>query len=236
MVAIFGGLAIGAAGASAAAPADPVQLGWNGVRDAGGFAERAFACDTVGGSHRVVVCFTAPDSIPRFVALDVTLELRAAGERLPAWWEFKNSESCRTLSLSLDLQPAAPADSGAEVLDPWDQGRSGIGVISGYRRDIEGEPRIARITASMARPISKPIALESGKRYWAGAFVIDSRRTLGRYACAGCSEPITIRVFQLTLYEADGRTIVLEPGARGCVGWQGAACEPSRAGTAGAGR
>ncbi len=227
-----GALAIGA-GPAAAAAAEPVQLGWNGVRDAGGSAEQAFPCDTVGGSDRIFLSFIAPDSITRFVAIDVVLELRAAGDSLPAWWEFHNSEACRTLSLRLDLEPFAEADSAARMPDPWDQGRNGIGLITGYRRDIDGDPRVAWISASMARRISQPAALEAGRRYVACAFVIDHRRTIGDYVCEGCREPITILVQKATLLETDGKETVLQPGDQACLGWQGASCGPSgSAGTA----
>jgi hypothetical protein len=235
IVAIFGALAITVATAFGGVAADPVQLGWNGMRGAGGLTDQTFACDTIGGSHRLDLSFTAPDSVLHFVAMDVMLELRSAGERLPPWWEYKNSGSCRTLSLSLDLTHAPPADSGAAILDPWDGGVSGVGLVSGFRRDIDGDPRIAQIAVSMARPISNPVALVDGERYWAGALVIDNRRTLGKYACAGCGDPVTIRVLKLTLFEADGHKIMLEPGPRVCVGWQGATCEASHARTRDAG-
>ncbi len=201
-----------------------MQLGWTDVREMGGTAVQAFACDTVGGSHVIVLSFVAPDSVVRFVAADVVLELQAEGERLPAWWEFRNSESCRTLSLRLDLTAASRADSGVRVLSPWDEGRNGLAVLTGYRRDADDDPRAALITASMARPISKPIALEGGVRYVACKMVIDNRRTFGEYSCEGCRDPISIRVRELTLLEADGRKTILTPGYEACVGWQGAAC------------
>jgi hypothetical protein len=219
----------GPAAAGADGGGGTLQLGWNGVRDSEMSSARSFGCDTIGGSHRMVLTFTAPDSVTQFVALDVVLELRATGQRLPAWWEFRNSNACRTLSLSLHMGPVATGAEG-EVPDPWDQGQTGLGVITAYERDIGGDLRLARISASLARPMTTPIALAPGRLYRAATFVMDHRRTLGRYACEGCREPITIQVRKLTLLEASGRSTVIAPGLDGCLGWQGASCQAEDAG------
>jgi len=219
-------LALAPAMAGAAMPAkDAVRLAWGGIRGIDGAADRSFACDTVGGAHRIVLAFVAPESLSRFVAMDVVVDISTTAVQLPPWWEFKNSGSCRTLSLSMDIHPSSLPDSGKHILDPWDGGDTGIGVITGYGLKFNGDPRLAELALALARPISKPTALEADKTYFACTLVIDNRRTMGEYACAGCDVPVRIKVKSLKLYEPDGRTFRLEPDASSCISWQGAMCE-----------
>src|SRR6185369_613737 len=131
-----------------------VGLAWNHCQGEAGAVQNAlFACDTNAGEHVIFGTFTLDPEMTDVAGVDLRLDLVAAGDALPAWWQLRNSGTCRRTSMSSRIEP----DPAATTCVDWTDGFSEFGASSLYcTSDIAcgaGQPaNTARILIGVAMP------------------------------------------------------------------------------------
>jgi len=135
-------------------------------------------------------------------------EKKAAGTQtagpIPAWWQFKNTGTCRQTALVMNatISPAA-----VNCID-WASGQA-AGGIGAYNIGIAG-PNTARIVAALAVPASALADLFGATEYFSYNLSISNVKTVGTGACAGCTTPACIvfnSVKVTTQVAANDRTV-----------------------------
>jgi len=155
----------------------------------GASSSKRFACnDESVQPMTLVVAFTPPRSLPRFVGITVELEIASSSGDLPDWWKLGVGE-CRDGSLTT-------TNTGPQVIaqcqNPWSGTRSSGGSMwsTGWR----GASR-SRLMFTYAR--ESATALSSGTRYFAAAINIDAGRT--NSGCSGCQAEVCIALTSVEL-------------------------------------
>ncbi len=172
-------LAVSASLASAAG----VNLAWN---DCGGPSVKTFACNSNSGNNFLFGSFVAPAGVSAMTANEIVIDLQSATSTVPAWWDFKNTGSCRTTALSISFDGTTSA--GGSCADYWNgQGAGGIGA---YRTDLGANRR--RIVAVGAVPQAAAGPIDADTEYFSFRLGISNVKTAGTGACTGCSEPICL--------------------------------------------
>lgn len=177
--------------AFASAPAHAwtgTNLRWIDCFGDAGPINRYFACNTNTGFETLVGSFELGADILNTSGLEVVIDIGSQTSPLPAWWQFKNTGSCRATSLSLN--PVPPLS--ASVCQDWSGGLAvgGIGayVVGGNLRG----PNWARLVAALAVPPSGLAGLVVGQEYFGFQIRIQHAKTVGTGACEGCCTPAVI--------------------------------------------
>src|SRR5690349_12666057 len=149
--AVLLGLTLMAAAPAVAAPG--VNLTWSRCHGEGvGSQNRAFACDTNDGSEVLVTSFVLSADLADVSGNELNIDLISQDDPLPAWWDFKNSGSCRRLSLIFN----SIEDPGDVLCADWAAGHS-QGAIGAYSTEMGNiDPALAtrhrRIKVALAVP------------------------------------------------------------------------------------
>ena len=163
-----------------------ISLRWSDCLGDGGTINRSFACNTNAGGHVLVGSFELDTPMSPVSGQEIRVDIQTASASIPAWWEFKNSGTCRTNSLSMNLLLPATA---VNCLD-WADGQAAGGIAAyniGYL-----QPNRARILAAVAVPPTALADLAAGQEYFSFNFVINNAKTVGTGACAGCTVPANL--------------------------------------------
>ena len=209
-------------------------LSWSTCHGEGtGTNNRVFACDTNVGTNVIVVSFELSADLQQVSENDVTVDVLTQQPTLPAWWDFKNTGTCRLNSLATNFT----ADANNVVCVDWAQGHSsgGIGAydqsgISGVGSGGSIDPSLInshrRLKIALAVPPGSLQDLVAATEYFACNITIDNEKTVSTGACAGCAEPMCIVINQLRVNTpVFANDIVLgspiSPGSN-IVTWQGA--------------
>ena len=183
-----------ASGAQAAAVSPPgVNLRWDACYGDGGVWNKTFACDTNGGTERLVGSFELAQPFNQVSGLEIYVDLSAQGATLPPWWTYKNAGTCRPTSLNSN--PTVPPAS--VICVDWSQGFAS-GGLAAYSMGNHG-PQTARIIAGFAVPASDLADLNAGQEYYAFTMTINHAKTVGTGACAGCDVPVCIFLSRILL-------------------------------------
>jgi len=170
--------------------AGELNLRWNACWGDGGIMNRTFACTSNSGASVLVGSFVPPLDILQVSGLQCVVDLAVAGGSLPAWWQFKNTGTCRQSSLVYSTTPPLTAVNCVE----WD---SAVGTLVSYTTDLFGPGSARVIGASAALPA--PADLTAGQEYFAFSLIVSNQNTVGSGACAGCSLGACIGLKQITL-------------------------------------
>ena len=182
-----------------------VNLRWDSCFGDGGVLYRDFACDTNAGSERLVGSFELAADIPIVTALEIYVTVGSASPTLPAWWQFKNTATCRQTSLAFTTSPPV----GAVNCEDWGSGQAS-GGIGAYNIGATGPNR-----ASLGGVAAVPAPggpLYAGVEYFAFSLTINHSKTVGAGACAGCQEPVVIFLSAIDVV-APGLSLLLNKGA-----------------------
>src|SRR5262245_48013909 len=158
-----------------------VNLSWDACTAEGGVQNKTFACDTNSGTRALYGSFVLAADQPDFVGIEVTIDVSAKSDSLPAWWQFFNANACRKTALSVNFDfSSAPR---ANCTDPWaGQGVGGIGAVHTYWTAPQvptGNPNEAQVLIAAAVPSISPQALAAGTEYYGFKLVITSTKTVG---------------------------------------------------------
>lgn len=157
-----------------------------------GVSNRNFACDKSTGSEMLVGSFEAPGGIGPLTGIQVYVRVASASGAVPAWWQFRQTGSCRqnALSYSFDMSDQL------ECEDTW-QGQA-MGGIARYQLDGSNGAEMWLVAAV---PQDLATAVSSGRKYAAFKLLINHTRTTGGGSCEGCTTPMCIRFEAIRLVE-----------------------------------
>jgi hypothetical protein len=168
--------------AASSAGAATVNLRWSNCWGDGGVMNRTFACNTNSGTENLVGSFVMPHDLSQVSGEEIVLDIAVAGATLPAWWEFKNTGTCRQGSLGINfVQPATSTNC-----TDW-AGGGAVGGIGSYANFYAFSPNSVRLRAVSAVPLSALADLSQGVEYYSFTVTIGHQKTVGTGACAGCS-------------------------------------------------
>ena len=183
-----------------AAQAAGLNLAWDHCLPDGGVNVKKFACTSNAGVSEVVGSFIPAQVHPRFVGIEVQVEVQSESTALPDWWQVFNSGSCRESSISAAMDFTRRPQGGCS--DPF--GTTAFGGIGAYvtankpRPDYQPRPNSARLM--MAAAIMGTSTLSAGTEYYCVWLTIDHESSASG-ACSGCSSPVCLTLSQVTLYD-----------------------------------
>lgn len=179
--------------ASPAAAAEGVNLAWNHCLGEGtGVQNVTFACNTNVGSHVMTGSFLLGVNMADIIGLEIVVDLASASARLPSWWTFQYSGSCRMMSLTANFVPD-PSDA---VCVDWALGQAvgGFAFLDCASAAACGSrgPNAARIKVGDAVPQEASQNLTAGTEYFAFNLSINNAKTVGAGSCECCQTPVCI--------------------------------------------
>ena len=210
-------LALSASVASAAG----VNMYWNDCGTGGnGITNKTFVCTNNTANHDFYVSVDPPPGVVNTNGHNHIIDLMSVSSPLPAWWDFKNTGTCRINSLLASGDFSVSVSGGLDCPDPW--AGTGAAGVAAYTKDFSGDPRRARIIGSIA--YSGPaVAMNAGTEYYSIRMRINSAKTVGTGACAGCLDPVCLVLNQVRIAQpAPDPTYAVEmPLVNNYATWQG---------------
>ena len=182
-----------AVAASVATAGPGVNLRWSSCFGDGGALNKAFTCNTNAGTNQLVGSFELAANMIGVSGNEQVIDLASASATLPAWWQFKNTGTCRQTALSVNFAMNALN----VVCADWGAGQSN-GAIGAYNIGYLS-PNRARIIMASAVPPSLLQDLFAGTEYWSFNLLISNAKTVGTGACAGCSTPVCIALSSINV-------------------------------------
>lgn len=204
--------------ASVAAAAG-LNLSWN---DCGTFGvqNKTFACNVNTGSDILWGSYIPPDGSTAITGNEMVLDLQSAAAVLPAWWQFKNTGSCRQTALSAAFAANASGNCG----DYW-SGQASGGLASYNLNVVPGATNRARIllVAAVDQALAAPV--DGATEYYSFSLTMNHTKTVGTGACAGCTDGICIVLNEIKLTQpvGVGDYRIQNPAVRNFVTYQGGA-------------
>jgi len=187
---------------ASSARASGVNMRWVRCYGDGGESNRAFACATNVGTNLLVGSFVIDSPLPTVSANEFTIDITTAAATLPAWWQFKNTGSCRQTSLQVN----ASANPNDVVCVDWSAGQASGGIAS-YTVGTQG-PSTARILGVFAVPLSAVTDLPAGQEYFSFNVTINNQKTVGISSCSGCTIPACLALSSIKVYTDNGNSFV----------------------------
>ena len=181
--------------AASSALAAGINLGWNDCPAGPTYAlTKTFACDTNVGIHTMVASFVAPAGITQMSANEIVIDMQTGGAALPPWWTF-GFEQCRansSLAGSFDFTSGPFA-----CYDYWQGGA--IGGLSWSA--MPNTTNRCRIKGVFALPAGDPriTSVPEGLEVYSFKANINSAKSTGLGACAGCSDEACIVLGEIKL-------------------------------------
>ena len=179
--------------------ANTINLRWDDCIGDGGVADKSFACDANTGAARLVGSWIPPFDLVGVNGNQIVVDLGTSSTSLPAWWDLKNTGSCRPLSLGFG---AANPGAGVNCSD-WASGTA-VGLLGSYTVGIKG-PGSARFVASTT--VAEPVAetLVATQEYFSFVLTINHLKTVGAGSCTGCDVQMCIALIGVHVTSADPR-------------------------------
>ena len=170
-----------------------MNLRWLHCAGDGGVQNQSFACNVNTGVRPLDGSFVLASDMPDVIGTEIILQLAADSPTLPAWWQFKNSGSCRQSALSAVFFPEVTA---VACID-WTDGQA-VGGIGAYCTIdfpcIMPPPgaNVAVIKVIDAVQQSLAATLTAGVEYFDFTLNISNAKTVGTGSCTGCTVPVCI--------------------------------------------
>jgi hypothetical protein len=193
-----------------------VNLGWG---DCGGLPasfNMTSLCNSNFGTYTLVGSFVAPSGVTAASANEITMDMQTSGATLPPWWELRTG-LCRSASLSANVDFTGGPFT---CYDYW-QGGSSFGIVMD---NLIGNR--ARIRLVVALPAGSPLITSIPEKLEVYSFktLINSAKTTGLGACAGCQEGATIVLTSIRINQPvgtpGGNILLALPASRNYVTWQ----------------
>jgi hypothetical protein len=206
-----------------------VNLSWDACTAEGGVQNKTFACNTNSGTRVLYGSFALAADQPNFVGLEITVDISAQSDSLPAWWQFYNATGCRKSALSVVFDFSN--DPGTGCTDPWSgQGVGGIGAYRTFWSTPQvptGNPNEAQIVIAVAVPSTSPQSLIADTEYYGFKLFISNTKTVGSGSCGGCATPVCVTLSKITSVQNNGANEELtEPATANLSTWQSAGSCP----------
>jgi hypothetical protein len=198
-----------------------IDLAWNDcITQPGQAGKITYACDGSrnGARYRVVMSFSPPVELPKFVGFQARVRVLAAAPVLPDFWRLAVGE-CRDGSLRFPspLDSVGTGMAGA-CQNPW------AGAVTGGGFQYTSEtPAVyyGEILFAFARIDS--VVLHAGQDYVAGAFTLDMDSD--EDSCSGCGIEACLNLDYIELFQIPGTPpqdiyTLTSANRRQLVGWQ----------------
>ena len=206
------------------ASAAGISLNW-GDCSVSGVENRNFACNINTGNHDLYISVDPPPSVTATNGHNHIIDLQSLSPTLPPWWDMNNTAplACRGTTMSGSADFSASTSGGTDCTDTWNA--AGNGSIAGYNEKIWGVPNRVRVVGTVSS--ADPVAMSQGTEYYSLRVRINSLRTVGTGACAGCKEPVCLVLNLVRIAQIPGTPggdiEVTNPmvGHRNWVTWQG---------------
>jgi hypothetical protein len=208
-------------GTASFASAEAISMFWDDCGAGGGVQNKTFACTSNVGQGDLYISVDPPAGVVNTNGHNHIIDLQSVTDPLPAWWDFKNTLTCRNNSLLASGDFTVGTSGGLGCPDPW-AGTGNAGVAA-YTKGYLGDPRKARIIGSIAYSGSA-VAMPPGTEYYSIRLRINYQKTVGTGACAGCGDAVCIVLNNVRIAQpAPDPTFAVEvsPQATNYVTWQG---------------
>jgi len=151
----------------------------------GAITNKRFDCTADAGAQpiQLIVAFSPPKSLPRFVGVWVDLEVSSGTGNLPDWWKAGIGE-CREGAVSSSLSPGMTL---GQCQNPWTGAQTGGGSFwtSGFGGG-------GRSMVSFVYARDEKTALSVGTRYLAAVISVDG--SANSSSCSGCGTEVCIAI------------------------------------------
>jgi hypothetical protein len=190
--------------ATAAVAASGLNLTWGpSCAPAGLIINRTFACNTnaapAANTQSMVLSFKTTADHDFIIAVDAYMDGQTSHTSWPAWWQFKNSGTCRATALSFAITPLPGCD------DPWASQASGAVTFYGNPDATFPVSGIrARMKATASLPLGSASPVTAASEYYAFQLNISNAKTIGSAPCADCDKPVAWVLNSLVLSYVDG--------------------------------
>jgi len=178
-----------------------LNLAWNKCLPEGGVIAKTFACNNNTEYADIIGSFTPAQPHPRFIGIEVKLDVQSQSQTVPAWWQFFNSGSCRTSAYDVSFDFRALPTTYCD--DPFNGGAwGGVGyyATSIYpRAGYQPPSNMARM--GMAAAVMNPRNLSPGTEYYAFRLRLQYESSSGGGACDGCSSPVCLTLSEVAVYD-----------------------------------
>ena len=170
-----------------------VNLSWNNCFGEGtGASNKTFACASNVGTNILVSSFIPASDMTLVSGNELVIDLISQDSTLPAWWDMKNTGTCRPTSLGINFV----ANSNDLVCVDWTAGQAAGGVGSYDATLGSVNPSFAaqhrRIKLVLAVPLASLASLFANTEYWSCNMTVNNAKTVGTGACVGCAAPVCI--------------------------------------------
>ncbi|MBI5170954.1 MAG: hypothetical protein HZA61_15800 [Candidatus Eisenbacteria bacterium] len=200
--------------ASVAAAAG-INFNWT---DCNGTVNKTFACNSNTLSGAVMVgSYIPPAGSTAITGEEIVIDLQSSGATLPAWWQFKNTGSCRQTALST----SADFTANVNCADYW-QGLAAGGATA-YITPYATAANRARLLIIYATAIANAAPVDENTEYYAFKATITGAKSVGTGACAGCLDQVclVLNEIKLTQPAGVGDYRIQNPAVRNYITWQG---------------
>jgi FG-GAP-like repeat/IPT/TIG domain len=166
-----------------------INLSWDECGSAGD-SLKTFACDTNTGADYLVATFIPPRGIQRFVG--ISADLRIGSTSLPDWWKHGPGQCRSPGSLGTEFD-----GFGETCAIAWPGSQ-----VSGFSYELGSYgANTARLRVQAAVPSEEAFALVDGLEYYAFRVRIGRAKTTGAGSCAGCTQPVRVRLENIQLFQ-----------------------------------
>lgn len=177
-----------------------LNLFWDQCYSSGGALSKSFACDlNTGPTLAVVASLVLPVELPRFAAVEITVDVFVAGGALPPWWQTASGQ-CRANAITVSFDPVVLGDLGCPNIWMDTPNLSVFAIQPGV-----WAPNTLRLRAGAAVPPGSEIALlADGSELTVARIAISRVKSTGPGACEGCSSMACLFFRQARLEQPAG--------------------------------
>ena len=199
-----------------------VNLAWNACASEGGVNTMTFACNANAPLRAMIGSFAPNEAHSDVIGFEAVLNISAASDSLPAWWNLYGTGACRqSVGLSADFT----SEPATACTDAWSgQVVGGIGALHTYwtsTRVPGQDPATAQLSLVGAAPRGTLMEVLAGVEYYGFRLTLNSQKTVGTGACGGCTTPVCVSLSNFRLVMSDNSKVDISSALAGkTVAWQ----------------
>jgi hypothetical protein len=188
---------------SSSARASGLNLAWDKCLPEGGAIGKTFTCGSDMGYADIIGSFTPSQPHPRFIGIEVKLDIQSQSQTLPAWWQLFHAGSCRMSAFDVSFNFRTLPKSFCD--DPFDG--SAVGGVTNYTTSDHPRPDWPSVGPNAARmgvaaAVAYPKNLSAGTEYYAFSLRLQYESSSGAGACEGCNTPVCLTLSEVAVYDA----------------------------------
>jgi hypothetical protein len=167
-----------------------LELAWKKCAAAGGDSTVTLDCRSPDSYVELQGTFMTPDTIRNFVALGIALDFETEASVLPPFWHFE-PQGCNQAGVT--MSDVIPSDCRGATNIWGEAGGDALSAVAAYAPEFEGHRNRGRMIGVVSKPLSSPVTLLPGVRYYAFTLrLFTDQATEAGGRCAGCHTPVRI--------------------------------------------